>query len=991
MDDAIAASEALWRDLADRYRVEAVLGRGGMATVFLATDLRHQRRVAIKVLRPEVASVLGTARFLREINISSTLTHPHLVPLYDSGEAGGQLYYVMPFMDGETLRARLKRERQLSLEDALRITLEVAEGLGYAHEHGIVHRDVKPENILFQGGRAMVADFGIARAIAASATESVTTSGIVIGTVPYMSPEQAAGERDLDARSDLYSVGCVLYEMLTGEPPFTGANVQAIIARHIAERAPSISVVRPDLPESVEAMVRRALAKTPADRFATAADFSATVRACSTHRTTRSRRVRRLAALVPVVVLLAAAAILVARSALGGALHNQDWLLVADFDGPSSDPQLATAVRDLVTQSLRQSRYVRLVDRHQLSNLMRNAGIPETTHVDANRARELAVRSSIRAVLRGAIRKLDTTNYEVVVHVIGVENGKSLASVVNTSTEPGLPQAVEVLSRDLRGQLGERHSELVANRPARSVATPSFTAFRLYSAAADAIEMHGDINTSNALLREAVRLDTAFAIAWSYLASNYLNARQIDSARAAYGHALAHAERMSVADDYRLKGDVAYALDHDLRAAVQWYDLFLAEAPSSGGRMNRGFYLAALGEFDRALSDFEQAIAQSPFGPDQLQPELNNEAAVLVSLGRLGEARRVTSKLAGPFAQLMEIMIPAAESRWAAAESASALAMPKSPPGFLRSNAVVAYASALAAQGAARAADSVLDSEANASTGSSRRVLERLRLLLAIAGGRSVTPRPGLLSNDTTAAGRVAHALLEAASGDSSSARADLGTLSTLGARDSVVLGAGPLVVESLIAEKAGNHRRVVDLLGKVALAGEYDAGIPDRPDSFLTRWITASAYEQLGRLDSAAAYYELVVRPTRVPPLHYSMRGICYGFAYRHLAAISERRGDRASALRQLDTLLSAFRKPDSTVAPLMVDARRMRARLVARVALTPLPSATPSPTLQGAHNVIRTTPFAVRRISRRRRDRGVSNEREAPSRYGGIRWRNN
>jgi serine/threonine-protein kinase len=973
VDDAIEATEALWRALADRYRVEGVLGRGGMATVFLATDIRHQRRVAIKVLRPEVASALGTARFLREINIASALTHPHLVPLYDSGEAGDRLYYVMPFIQGETLRARLKRERQLSLEDALRITLDVAEGLGYAHQQGVVHRDIKPENILFQSGRAMVADFGIARAIAASATESVTTSGIVIGTAPYMSPEQAAGERELDARSDLYSLGCVLYEMLTGEPPFSGANVQAIIARHIAERAPSISVVRPDLPESVDAMVRRALAKTPADRFATAADFSATVRACSTHRPTRSRRRRRLAALVPVVVLLAAAAILVARNALGGALRDQDWLLVADFDGPSSDPQLATAVRDLVTQSLRQSRYVRLVDRRQLNNLMRNAGIPETTHVDANRARELAVRSSIRAILRGAIRKLDTTTYEVVLHVISVENGNSLASVVHTSTESALPEAVDALSADLRAQLGERHSQLVANRPARVVATPSFAAFRLYSAAADAIVMRGDINTSNALLRQAVRLDTAFAIAWSYLASNYVNARQIDSARVAYAKALAHAERMSVADDYRLKGDVAYALDHDLRAAVKWYDLFLAEVPWSSGRMNRGFYLAALGEFDRALMDFEQAVAQSPFGPDQLQPELNNEAAVLVSLGRLDDARRVTTKLAGPFAQLMEIMIPAAASQWPAAESAAALAVPKSPPGFLRSNAVAAYASALAAQGAVGAADSVLEKEATASTGAPRRVYERLRLLLAMASGRGTTPRATLLSNDTTVAGRVARALLEAASGDSSSARVDLGALATLGARDSVVVGAGPLVVESLIAEKAGNYRRVVDLLGKVAFAGEYDAAITDRPDSFLLRWITASAYEQLGRLDSASVYYELVVRPTRVPPLHYSMRGICYGFAFRHLAAISERRGDRASALRQLDTLLDAFRKPDSTVAPLLVDARRTRARLVAGAALTASTSAGSSPTLQGANNVIRTTRYAVRRIGRHRRDRGV------------------
>ena len=241
-----------------------------------------------------------------------------------------------------------------------------------------MHRDVKPENFL---GRALVADFGIARAIAASTTESVTTSGIVIGTVPYMSPEQAAGEPELDARSDLYSLGCVLYEMLTGEPPFTGATAQAIIARHIAERAPSIAVVRPDLPEAVDAMVRRALAKTPADRFATAADFSAAVRACTAPNRTKSRRLRRLATLAPLVALLAGAAFLTAKKALGGALHDQDWLLVADFDGPSSglSSPPPCGSRDAIAPAvaLRPAG-----GSTSTRNDLTNAGIP-TAHVDA--------------------------------------------------------------------------------------------------------------------------------------------------------------------------------------------------------------------------------------------------------------------------------------------------------------------------------------------------------------------------------------------------------------------------------------------------------------------------------------------------------------------------------------------------------------------------------------------------------------------------------
>jgi eukaryotic-like serine/threonine-protein kinase len=234
--------------LADRYKFDRELGHGGMATVFLAEDLKHHRAVAIKILRPEVAVAVGGARFLREIEISAQLTHPNLLPLHDSGEVGGFLFYVMPYVEGETLRDRLKRERQLPLDDAIAIACDVAEGLQYAHDHGIVHRDVKPENILLQSGRAIVADFGIARAVTASAKESLTSSGVVIGTAQYMSPEQGLGERDIGSRSDIYSVGCVFYEMLVGEPPYTGPTVQAIVARHAAAEIPSLRLVRPDIP-----------------------------------------------------------------------------------------------------------------------------------------------------------------------------------------------------------------------------------------------------------------------------------------------------------------------------------------------------------------------------------------------------------------------------------------------------------------------------------------------------------------------------------------------------------------------------------------------------------------------------------------------------------------------------------------------------------------------------------------------------------------------
>ena len=261
--------------LSDRYRSSVELGAGGMATVYLAHDLKHDRDVAIKVLHPDLGAALGGERFLSEIRTTARLQHPHILPLLDSGDADGLLYYVMPLVTGETLRARLEREQQLPVDDAVRIAREVADALGYAHGLGVVHRDIKPENILLQGGHALVADFGIALAVQHAGGTRMTQTGLSLGTPQYMSPEQAMGEKMIDARSDIYALGAVTYEMLVGEPPFTGPTVQAIVARLITEEPRGIAAQRKAVPPGVEQAVLRALEKLPADRFASAAEFSA--------------------------------------------------------------------------------------------------------------------------------------------------------------------------------------------------------------------------------------------------------------------------------------------------------------------------------------------------------------------------------------------------------------------------------------------------------------------------------------------------------------------------------------------------------------------------------------------------------------------------------------------------------------------------------------------------------------------------------------------
>ena len=259
--------------VADRYRIERELGAGGMATVYLAADLKHDRRVAIKVLKPELAAVLGAERFVQEIKTTAALSHPHILPLFDSGEAGGFLYYVMPYIEGETIRDRLNRETQLGVDEAVRITTEVADALDYAHRHGVIHRDIKPENILLHDGRPMVADFGIALAVSAAAGGRMTETGLSLGTPHYMSPEQATAEKDITARSDVYSLASVLYEMLAGQPPHVGGSAQQIIMRIITDAARPVTELRRAVPSHVAAALARALEKLPADRFTSAREF----------------------------------------------------------------------------------------------------------------------------------------------------------------------------------------------------------------------------------------------------------------------------------------------------------------------------------------------------------------------------------------------------------------------------------------------------------------------------------------------------------------------------------------------------------------------------------------------------------------------------------------------------------------------------------------------------------------------------------------------
>ncbi len=390
--------------LAERYAIERELGRGGMATVYLAQDLKHHRRVAIKVLKPEVAAALGPERFLREIEIAAGLTHPHILALHNSGEDGGFLYYVMPYIDGESLRERLSREKQLALGDAVRITGEIASALDHAHRRNVLHRDVKPENILLQEGHAVVADFGIARAILTAGGDTLTATGLTVGTPAYMSPEQAAGERQLDGRSDLYSLGCVLYEMLAGQPPFTGPTVESVLHQHLTADPAPVTQLRRTVPESVVPVLGQALAKAPADRYATTTQFAQALEAALLlEPPSRSRR----RSVAPVVGVAAVAALGVAfllvrsRWAAGAVVPSASTIAVMPFIPVAADTALERLGRELVVTLSANLDGVGGIHTAEAITVLAQVGAGERLAPAAGA--ELARRLGARSVLRGTL------------------------------------------------------------------------------------------------------------------------------------------------------------------------------------------------------------------------------------------------------------------------------------------------------------------------------------------------------------------------------------------------------------------------------------------------------------------------------------------------------------------------------------------------------------------------------------------------------------
>jgi serine/threonine-protein kinase len=614
-----------------RYSVERELGQGGMATVYLATDVKHRRPVAIKVLAPDIARSVGNDRFLREIEIAARLTHPHILPVFDSGEADGLLYYVMPFIAGESLRARLQRDRRLSLDDALRITREVASALDYAHRQGIVHRDVKPENILLEEGHAVVADFGVARALEAAGERKLTGTGLAIGTPQYMSPEQSAGEANVDGRSDLYALGCVTFEMIAGHAVFEGPSPVSVIKKHLTEPPRRLDALRPEVTPVVATAVDRALAKEPADRYATAAEFAAALgeaaRTPSSGVRAWGRRRWTVAAGVAAGVVVVAAGATAVLTSGGAAPLDANLVAVAPFDVLAPGLELwREGLVDVLSRNLDGAGPLRTVSPGQVIRSW-------TGRVEAAAAAALGRRLGAQLTVFGRVVSAGRDSVRVSATLYDVAAGRTLADLDLRDIGERMDRIADSLTVRLLRELGS--SRPIGAVRLTSLGSSSLPALKAFLQGERWYRLT-DWDSAIAYYERAIALDSNFTLAlrriatalgWQRAGGDTLS-RALHLRAGARNHGLSPRDSLLVAADslsaamYAIVQDPLFyqharRLTTILNEAVARYpDDPEAWYAMGEARFHFGFAVNAGATWDAALEAFDRAIAlDSAFGP----------------------------------------------------------------------------------------------------------------------------------------------------------------------------------------------------------------------------------------------------------------------------------------------------------------------------------------------------------------------------------------
>jgi TolB-like protein/Tfp pilus assembly protein PilF len=599
-------SDRLAAALVDRYRIERELGEGGMATVYLAHDLKHDRDVAIKVLKPELAAMLGADRFFAEIKTTAQLQHPHILPLFDSGEADGFLYYVMPYVEGETLSDKLNRETRLGVDEAVRITMEVADALDYAHRHGVIHRDIKPENILLDDDHALVTDFGIALAVVAAGAERLTQTGVSVGTPLYMSPEQASADQDMDGRSDLYSLASVLFEMLAGQPPFSGTTVQAILVQRFTQPPPKLSAVRSNTPPRLEAALTRAMARNPADRFAGVAAFAQALAAAPARTTAPEASI----AVLP----------------------------FANMSGNPEDEYFSDGVSDEITNVLSRLGGLRVAART-------SAFAFKGTRQDL---RVVGEKLGVATVLEGSVRRAGN-RVRVTVQLVDVADGYQLWSErfdrELTDIFAIQDEIAEAVAKHLEVALG-------AGPAGRAAAgTTNLEAYDLYlRGLALQLQRGTGIVRARDVFERAVELDPEYVDALAMLAdsSRLLGVYAMAPPHDVMPRAKAAAEgarhlEPDHAEALATLADVSMVYEFDEAAAAAYWERALASDPGhTRARAERalwwmGFYH---GRFDEAIAECARAVEADPLNAWAA----GMHAIVLGAAGRSADAEREASR-----------------------------------------------------------------------------------------------------------------------------------------------------------------------------------------------------------------------------------------------------------------------------------------------------------------------------------------------------------
>jgi tetratricopeptide (TPR) repeat protein len=1039
-----ALPERLTAALADRYSLLRELGAGGMATVYLANDLRHDREVAVKVLRPELAATLGPERFGREIQIAAKLQHPHILPLLDSGQAGGFLYYVMPFIEGESLRQRLTRVRELPIPEAVRLLRDVADALSLAHARGVVHRDIKPENVMLTGRHALVTDFGVAKAVSEAKGEtSLTTAGVALGTPAYMSPEQAAADPNVDHRADLYALGAMGYELVAGRPPFVGTTPQQLLAMHVTQEPDPVSRFRPGVPPALEALLMRCLAKRAADRPQTADEVlerleslggtpSGGITPTQTQPTQavaldpgygHPLRVAGLFALATVAVLgvvyfltiqlglpdwvpwgalgLMAAGLpimvvtgLVERrraqqratgmwSASGetglhrhvtwkratrggvmaftalavvaagytamrvlgigpvgtlvasGKLDARDKIVVADFRNSTADSTLGASISEAFRIDLAQSPVMTVMTSSVQAAALARMGRDPLRPLDQTVAREMAQREGAKAIVAGEISPVGR-GFVLAARLLAASDGAELVAIRETAEDDGqiLP-ALDRLSKRVRERVGESLRTIRAGDPLEQVTTSSMEALQLYSRGVQAANVN-DNEKAAALLRQAVAVDSGFAMAWRKLAvviSNDFGSQTdvVDAATRAYRHR----SRLPELERHLTTAYYFNTADFDRARVEAAYRAALAVDPDNAASLNNlGIQMEERGAYATAETLFAHAVRVGSFIGHREGLFRN-----LVAQGKETEARAVLDDMRRAFPQSsaplqLETNLLFATGAWDSAQKLATRALVATRDPADRAGLTLTIAAGEQVQGRLRQAerayrDNMAINQARGLSGS------------VLAGALSIASMQVWLTRDTVlarqqvedAVTRYPLASIPAADRPYSFLAAVYAQLGQTGRARQLLKEYEAQVPEGIRRGDPGRHAAagfIAAAEGRTAEALGHFRAWRSEP-TFLQNGAgfgMATLMEQAGMADSALALYEaLTARPKGITAVFEDRWSLAA--SYERQAALYEARGERDKALDAWSRFVELWKDADPVLQPRVRDARERMARL--------------------------------------------------------------